>query len=86
MSAMMIVWGILTTILVGLLIYRSILTTHEGDQLFLDSAEAALEHEQAETLRRIQKVDPYVRWLGGISGALALFLYGWWLYFVPLAL
>ena len=80
MMLLLIVWGGLTAVLIGLLIYRSILGTHEEDQLFLDRAEAALEREQVEVIRRINKLDPVIRWMGIASGGLLLFLAGWWIY------
>jgi hypothetical protein len=80
MSVMLAVWGVLTTVFVGLLIYRGILGNHEADQLFLDRAEAALEQEQVDVLRRIHRLDPMIRWLGAASVALILFIGGLWLY------
>ena len=80
MMLLLIVWGVLTAVLLGLLIYRALLTVHEEDQIFLDRAEAALEREQLEVLKRIGRLDPMVRWLGAVSGALLLFLVVWWIY------
>ena len=40
-----IAWGVVTAILVILLIYRSTLTMHEDDQLFLDESQSAMEQE-----------------------------------------
>jgi uncharacterized membrane protein len=36
LQMLLIVWGVLTVVLILLLIYRSTLTMHEDDQLFLD--------------------------------------------------
>ena len=77
---MLVVWGVLTVILIGLIIYRGILGTHEEDQIFLDRAEAALEQEQVDVLRRINRVDPIVRWFAIASGGLALIMVSWWIY------
>lgn len=63
-------WGVLTVALVILLIYRSTLTRQEDDQLFLDPAEAHMQQEQAEIMRKVEKVNPYVMWLGAASGLL----------------
>ena len=41
---LLIAWGIITAVFLILLIWRSLLESHEDDQIFLDAAE---EHEQA---------------------------------------
>ena len=73
---LLIVWGVLTGILVLLLIYRSTLTLHEDEQLFLDDASANIRLEQEELQVRMKKVQPYVRILGAASGLLILVIAG----------
>jgi len=73
---LLIVWGALTAVLVVLLIYRSTLTMHEDDQLFLDESESHMEKEQAELMQRVDKINPFVRWLGAASGLLILVIAG----------
>jgi beta-lactamase regulating signal transducer with metallopeptidase domain len=73
---LLIVWGALTTILVVLLIYRSTLTMHEDDQLFLDESESHMEREQIELMKKVNKLNPFVRWLGAASGLLILVIAG----------
>lgn len=80
MLILLITWAILTTVLILLLIYRSTLTMHEDDQLFLDEAESHMRTEQDENLRRINRVTPFVRVLGAASGLLILVIAGMWLY------
>jgi hypothetical protein len=70
------VWGILTTILVVLLIYRSTLTMHEDEQLFLSETESQAEKEQIELMRKVDRLSPLLRWLGGASGLLGLVIVG----------
>ena len=43
---LLISWGGLTVVLIVLLIYRSTLTMHEDDQLFLDDSEAHMAKDQ----------------------------------------
>ena len=80
MLMMLIAWSILTTVLVLLLIYRSTLTMHEDDQLFLSEGESQMQADQDETLRKINKVTPYVRALGAASAVLIVVIAGMWLY------
>ena len=77
---LLIVWGVLTTILLVLLIYRSTLTMREDDQLFLDEAESHMEKEQAEVMSRVNKLNPFVRAFGAASGLLILVIAGMWVY------
>jgi hypothetical protein len=80
MFSLMVVWGVLTTILIILLIYRSTLTMREDDQLFLDEAGSQMEQEQVELMRRVRKVNPLVRVFGGLSGLLIIVIAGLWIY------
>jgi hypothetical protein len=69
---LLVIWSALTTVLVILLIYRSTLTMHEDDQLFLDDAEAHMQQEQVELMQKVNRLSPVLRWLGAASGALIL--------------
>ena len=75
-TVLLIVWGVLTVALVLLLIYRSTLTLHQDEQLFLDDASANLRMEQEELQLRMKRVTPYVRILGAASGLLILLIAG----------
>jgi hypothetical protein len=76
----LIVWGVLTAVLVILLIYRSTLTMHEDDQLFLDESASGMAQEQAELMTKLNKVTPFVKWLGAASGVLILVIAGMAIY------
>lgn len=76
----LVVWGVLTTVLIILLIYRSTLTMHEDDQLFLGESESHMEKEQIEIMHKLNKVTPIVKWLGAVSGVLILVIAGMWIY------
>jgi len=78
MTVLVAVWAVLTTVLVVLLIYRSALSMHEDDQLFLDNAESHLEKEQKDLLVRINQLRPFVNALGASSGLLVLAMVGIW--------
>jgi len=72
----LILWGVLTGVLIILLIYRSTLTMHEDDQLFLDESASGMAQEQAELMTKLNKVTPFVKWLGAASGVLILVIAG----------
>jgi len=80
LTMLLIVWGVLTALLIVLLIYRSTLTMHEDDQLFLDEAESHMQQEQIDNARRMERVRPFVRLLGAASGLLILVIAGLFVY------
>ena len=79
-NVIVILWTVLTSILVLLLIYRSTLTMHEDDQLFLNNSESHLQQEQKEVLDKFAKVNPMIRIFGSASGLLILVISGLWVY------
>jgi Tfp pilus assembly protein PilN len=79
-SVLLILWGLLTTVLIVLLIYRSTLTMHEDDQLFLDESESHMEQEQKEILQKFNRIRPLIRVLAATSVLLILVIAGLWVY------
>ena len=73
-------WGVVTAVLLGLVIYRTVVGFHEEGQIFLDRAEAAMAQEQVITLKRINVLDHYIKGIGLISGMILLIMAGIWLY------
>ena len=53
---------------------------HEDDQLFLNESDTHMEQEQAEVLSKVNKIGPYVKVLGAVSGVLILVIAGIYLY------
>jgi multisubunit Na+/H+ antiporter MnhB subunit len=49
-------FGLFAICLIVLLIYKSTLTMHEDDQLFLDDANSHLQEEQTELLTKVNKL------------------------------
>ena len=83
MSTMMmlgILWAVITAALIIVLIYRSTLSMHEDDQLFLDESTANIRAEQEALLRRMNSLALPVRILGAASGLLILVIAGLWVY------
>lgn len=64
------IWGVLTAILVVLLIYRSTLSMHEDDQLFLSNPDSPMHTEQTELLVKMSKLNPMLKIFGTASGAM----------------
>ncbi|PYV66575.1 MAG: hypothetical protein DMG97_29250 [Acidobacteria bacterium] len=56
---MLIVWGVLTSVLIVLLIYRSTLTMQEDDQLFLGDSESHMEQEQIQLMHKVNKINRF---------------------------
>jgi hypothetical protein len=67
---MLIAWGAVTAVLVVLIIYRSLISMKEDDQLFLSPGEASLEQEQREVITRLQRLAPYMKGLSIASAGL----------------
>jgi hypothetical protein len=76
----LIAWGAVTGVLVLIMIYRSLISMKEDDQLFLDPAESKLQEEQQQILRRIHRIDPYAKGFGAASVGLLLASAGFFMY------
>jgi hypothetical protein len=76
----LIAWGIVTAIFMLLLIRRSLLASHEDDQIFIGSAEGQMAQEQREIVAKINMLSRPLMTSGIASGALLLVLAGLWLY------
>ncbi len=80
MTPLLILWAGLTVVLVVLLIYRSTLSMHEDDQLFLGTSEAHMAKEQEELIVRMNKITPWVRVSAAGSAVLLVIIAGMWMY------
>jgi multisubunit Na+/H+ antiporter MnhB subunit len=67
-------FGIFAIGLVLLLIYKSTLTMHEDDQLFLDDAKSHMQEEQTELLTKVNRLTVPVRVFSIGSGIFLLVL------------
>jgi uncharacterized membrane protein YjfL (UPF0719 family) len=80
MYMLLVAWGVLTGILIVLLIYRSTLTMHEDDSIFLNETESQMHKDQVEVLAKMKKLTPIVRILGALSGVMILVIAGLFIY------
>lgn len=77
---LLIAWGLVTTIFLILLLRRSLLASHEDDQIFLDAAEEHMAREQRELVAKINALSKPIMSTGILAGVLLLAMAGVWLY------
>ena len=80
LTGLLFAWGAVTTAFVILMIYRSLITMREDDQLFLDPNQKLAEAEQIQIQSKLSRLRPYTKGLGLTSAALAVGVVGVWLY------
>jgi hypothetical protein len=80
MFGLLVAWGILTAVLIVLLIYKSTLSMHEDDSIFLHETESQMHKDQVEVLAKMKKIQPIVKILGALSGAMILVIAGLFIY------
>ncbi len=76
LQILLIVWGVITGVLVLLWIYRSTLSMHEDDAMFIDDSSKNMREEQEALQLRMNKITPWVRILLATSGVLILVIAG----------
>jgi hypothetical protein len=80
LTVVVVIFGVFAIGLIVLLIYRSTLTMHRDDQLFLDDASSHMHDEQTELLANLNRLTIPVRVFSIGSGVFLLVLAGMWLY------
>jgi hypothetical protein len=80
MLILLIVWGVVTAIFLALIAWRSVLSSHEDDQIFLDAAEEHMAKEQRELVAKINKFSRPILTSGITSGVLLLVIAGIFVY------
>ena len=76
MTVTLVVWGMVTCVFIGLMIYRSVIGMREDDQLYLEST--VLEGQQKEIVAKLDRNAPYTKGFGWASLALLLLIAGMW--------
>jgi hypothetical protein len=79
-ETLLVIWGGITVILIGLIIYRGLVGMREEDRLFLDAAEEHMHREQKQIVARITRVAPFITALSYLSGAMILLIMALWLW------
>jgi len=80
LNYLLIGWGVITAVFLALVAWRAVLTSHEDDQIFLDSAEEHMAREQRELVGRINKLSRPILTSGICSGVLLLVIAGIFVY------
>ncbi len=80
---LLIIWAALAACFLGLLAYQGQLTRYEEDQLFLNNTESNEQRQQAEIVRKVGQLSPFVRVFGAATavataGILGVFTYDAW--------
>jgi len=76
---LLIAWGVVTAVFIVLFIWRSVLSSHEDDQIFLDAAEEHMAREQRELVAKINALSRPLMGTGILAGVLLLVIAGMWL-------
>jgi hypothetical protein len=77
LSMLLIAWALCLMVFVALVIYRSQLTRHEVDQIFLsENIDHVVEDEHDDIVRRVDRIDPFVKTAGGATAVLTLLMVG----------
>jgi hypothetical protein len=80
LTVVAVVFGVFAIGLILLLIYKSTLTMHEDDQLFLDDNNSHMQEEQTELLVKVNRLTIPVRVFSIGSGIFGLVLVGMLIY------
>jgi hypothetical protein len=77
---LLIAWGVVTALFLVLLIWKSVLESHEDDQIFLGTAEEHMAKEQRELVSKINTLSRPLLASGVAAGCLLLLIAGMWVY------
>jgi hypothetical protein len=77
---LLIVWGVVAAVWLSLLLWRSLLASHEDDQIFIGGTQEHLAREQRELITKINTLSKPIMTSGIATGALLLVIAGLWLY------
>lgn len=77
---LLIACGVFSLAFILLFIWRSVLSSHEDDQIFLGTAEEHMAREQRELVAKITSLSKPLMVTGILAGALLLLAGGLWIY------
>ena len=76
LTLLLIFWGVITAVFIGLMIWKSIVGMQEDDQIFLDDAEAGFAKDQREIVDKVKRITTYAKGFGFASAGLLLVIAG----------
>jgi len=77
---LLIIWAVVTGVFLLLLVWRILVTSHEGDQILRVSAQDHMAREQREVVEKIMKLSKPITTTGITAGTLLLVIAGMWIY------
>ena len=77
---LLLIWGLVTTVLVALLVYRGFLESREDDQIFISKAEDHMAAEQRDIIAKVSRLGGPIKALAIASGTLLVVCAGAWLW------
>ena len=77
---MWIVWAGLAVAFLALLAYRGTITRYEEDQLFLTGTNEISHHEQDDIIRKVNRLQPFLRVLGGAAAVMTVGVVGFYVW------
>ncbi len=80
LTVVAVIFGAFAIALIVLLIYKSTLTMHRDDQLFLDDASSHMHEEQTELLTKVNRLTIPMRVFSIGSGLFLIALVAMWIY------
>jgi hypothetical protein len=79
-TILFVVWGVVTTVLFVLVLYRATLSSKEDDQIFIGAAEQVHAGEQRKLVAKMTRLRAPIIALTAISAVLFLSAVGVWIY------
>ena len=80
MVYLLVIWGLVTAVLIGLLVYRGFLESREDDQIFINKAQDHIAAEQRDIIVKVTRLGGPIKALSIASGALLVVCAGAWLW------
>ena len=73
---LLIIWAAISACFLGLLAYKGQLTRYEEDQLFLSDIRSNEQQLQGEIVRKVTKIQPFVRVFGVAAAVMTACIIG----------
>ena len=77
---MLVIWAVVTVTFLLLLAYRGQITRYEEDQLFLNGSHSNEEMQQTEIARKLNRIGPIIRIIGGAASLVTVSIVGLYMY------